>query len=112
MRNEYSVAAHWAGGFDEAALQRWAEGLRSELQAPRVSLGLVFMGPAFFPHAAQVLELLRVHAQIPLLAGCSSTSLIAGNCEIEEKAGLVLGLGGPDSASRVKEPRPSGSGLS
>ncbi len=72
MRNEYSVAAHWAGDFDEAALQRWAEALRAELQAPRVSLGLVFMSPRFFPHAAQVLELLRVHARIP--------------------AGLVLGL--------------------
>src|SRR5260221_6838151 len=90
MRNEYSVAAHWAGDFDEAALQRWAEALRAELQAPRVSLGLVFMSPRFFPHAAQVLELLRVHARIPLLAGCSSTRLIAGEREVEEKAELVL----------------------
>src|SRR2546421_5852090 len=92
MSNEYSVAAHWAGGFDETALQEWAEGLRGQLQAPRVSLGLVFMNPRFFPHATQVLELLRVHARIPLLAGCSSTSLIAGDQELEEKAGLVLGL--------------------
>ncbi len=92
MRNEYSVAAHWAGDFDEAALQNWAEQVRAELQAPRVSLGLVFMSPRFFPHAAPLLELLRVHAQIPLLAGCSSASLIAGDREIEEKAGLVLGL--------------------
>src|SRR5206468_233354 len=56
------------------------------------SLGVVFMTPKFFSHAAQVLELFRVHARIPLLAGCSSTSLIAGDREIEEKAGLVLGL--------------------
>ena len=92
MRNEYSVAAHWAGDFDEAALQKWAEELRGQLQAPRVSLGLVFVNPRFFPHAAQILELLRVHARIPLLVGCSSTSLIAGDREIEEKTGLVLGL--------------------
>src|SRR5436305_11743493 len=92
MRNEYSVAAHWAGGFDEPGLQNWAEELRSQLQAPRVSLGLVFMSPKFFPHAAQVLELLRVHARVPLLVGCSSASLIAGEREIEEKTGLVLGL--------------------
>ena len=92
MRNQYSVAAHWAGDFDEAGLQNWAEGLRAQLPAPRVSLGLLFMNPKFFPHAAQVLELLRVHARIPLLAGCSATSLIAGEQEIEEQTGLVLGL--------------------
>lgn len=92
MRNEYSVAAHWAGGFDEAALQGWAEGLRAQLKAPQVSLGLVFMSPKFFPHADQALELLRVHARIPLLAGCSSTSLIAGEQEIEDEPGLALGL--------------------
>ena len=92
MRNEYSVSAHWAGAFDEGGLQGWAEQLRGQLQAPRVSLGLVFMSPQFFPHAAQVLELLRVHARIPLLVGCSSGSVIAGDQEIEQKPGLALGL--------------------
>ena len=92
MRNEYSVAAHWDGDFDEAGLQSWAEELRAQLQSPRVTLGLVFMHPRLFPHAGQILELLRVHARIPLLAGCSSSSLIVGDREIEGKAGLVLGL--------------------
>ncbi len=92
MRNEYSVAAHWAGEFDEPALQRWAEGLRGQLNAPRVSLGLLFISPRFFSHAAQILELVQVHARVPLLAGCSSASLIAGDQEIEEKPGLALGL--------------------
>ncbi len=50
------------------------------------------MSPRFFAHAAAVLELLRVHARVPLLAGCSGASLIAGGREIEEDAGLVLGL--------------------
>jgi small ligand-binding sensory domain FIST len=92
VRNEFSVAAHWAGGFDEAGLQSWAEELRRQLAGPRVSLGLVFMTPRFYPHAAATLELLRVHGRVPLLAGCSSGSLIAGAEEVEEHAGLVLGL--------------------
>src|SRR5882724_5435454 len=50
------------------------------------------MSPRFFPHAKAVLEILRVHAQVPLLAGCSSQSLIAGGEEIEDNAGLTLGL--------------------
>ena len=92
MQSEFSVAAHWAGSFDEAALQQWAENVRRQLQAPRVSLGLVFLSPRFFPHARPVLEILRLHARIPLLAGCSGTSLVAGDQEIEENPGIALGL--------------------
>ena len=92
MNHEFSIAAHWAGGFDEGGLRDWAKNLRAQLRAPQVSLGLVFMAPKFFPHAQQVLEIVRVHARIPLLAGCSSTGLIAGTQEIEDAAGLVLAL--------------------
>jgi small ligand-binding sensory domain FIST len=86
------VAAHWAGDFDEPGLRNWAEQLRQRLPAAEVSLGLVFMTPRFFPQARQVLEILRVHGRIPLLAGCSSTSLIAGDQELEENPGIVLAL--------------------
>lgn len=50
------------------------------------------MTPRFFPYAKQVLEILRVHARLPLLAGCSSQSLIVGSQEVEENAGLTLAL--------------------
>ena len=89
---EHSVAAHWSGDFDEAALRAWVENLRAGLRAPQVSLGLLFLSPRLFPHAEQILEILRVHGRIPLLAGCSSTSLIADGQEVEENAGLALGL--------------------
>jgi small ligand-binding sensory domain FIST len=86
-----SIAGHWAGGFDETGLQRWAQQLRQELPG-EVSLGLVFMTPKFFASAKQALEILRVHGRIPLLAGCSSQGLIANAEEVEENAGLALGL--------------------
>lgn len=94
MQSEYSVAGHWGGGFDDAAIRAWVEKLRADLRAPKVTLGLVFMTPRLFANAAQVLEILRVHGQIPLLAGCSSGSLIAGEQELEEDSnpGIVLGL--------------------
>lgn len=92
MVNEFSISGHWTGDFDETALQRWAEGLRQRLQAPSVSLGLVFMTPRFFPHARTVLEILRLHARIPVLVGCSSQGLIAGSEEVEENAGIAVGL--------------------
>ena len=92
LHSRFAVAAHWSEKFDEAGLQAWAGALRARLAAPEVTLGLVFMSSRFFPQAATVLELLRVHARIPLLLGCSGHSLIAGLEELEEKPGLVLGL--------------------
>lgn len=50
------------------------------------------MSNRFFPHARQVLEILRLHARVPLLAGCSSQGLIAGEREMEADGGLTLGL--------------------
>jgi small ligand-binding sensory domain FIST len=92
VSNEYSVAGHWANEFEERELQKWAENLRGQLQAPKVSLGLVFMSPKYFQQAKQILEILQVHAQIPLLVGCSSQSLIVGEQEVEQNAGLTLAL--------------------
>lgn len=92
MSHEHAVAAHWSGEFDEAALQAWAEKLRGSLAAGKVTLGLVFMTPRYFAQARQILEIIQVHARVPLLAGCSSQSLVSGAEEIEENAGLALGL--------------------
>lgn len=90
--NEFSVTGHWDQEYDEPALRAWAESLRSSLRSPKVSLGLVFMSPQFFPRAAEVLELLQVHARVPLLAGCSSAGLILNHREVESGGGLVVGL--------------------
>jgi small ligand-binding sensory domain FIST len=92
MPDQFSVAGHFPGDFNEAGLQKWASDLRARLAAPHVDLGLVFMSPKFFSRAKQVLEILRVHAKIPLLAGCSSQGLIANGEELEENPGLALAL--------------------
>ncbi len=92
MSEENSIAAYWSDGMDEPGLADWARRLRARLPAKEVSLGLVFMSPKFFPHAAQVLEILRVHARIPLLAGCSGGGLVANAEELESAGGLVLAL--------------------
>ncbi len=90
--NDFAVSGYWKADFDEGALKLWAQRLRQELRAPRVSLGLLFMTPHFFDSAAAILEVLRVHAEIPLLVGCSSTGLIVGAREMEDQPGLVLSL--------------------
>jgi small ligand-binding sensory domain FIST len=92
VSKENSIAAYWADGMNEDGLADWARRLRARLPAKAVSLGLVFMSPKFFPHAAQVLEILRVHARIPLLVGCSGGGLVANAEELEGASGLVLAL--------------------
>ena len=92
MNRKFSIAAHWPNGFDEAGLTAWARQLRAQLSAAEVSLGLAFLSPKLFAQAEPILEILRVHAQIPLLAGCSSSGLVANADEIEGADGLVLAL--------------------
>jgi len=50
------------------------------------------MAPPYLDHAREVLEVVRLHARVPLLAGCSSHALVANGHEIEGEAGLALGL--------------------
>ena len=92
MGAQHSVAAHYEGGFDVDALEKWAAELRTRFPADEVSLGLIFISPQFFEHAKELLEILRVHARIPLLLGCSSGSLIIKEREIEKGACLALAL--------------------
>ena len=91
MSAALSITGHLEGPFEEAALEQWAKGLRRQLSG-EVSLGIVFMGPPFFDHAGQALEIIRINARVPLLVGCSSMGLIANEHELEIGSGLVLGL--------------------
>lgn len=91
MSHGFAVAGHWKGEFEEGGLQAWAEHLRSGLTG-KPSLGLIFMTPRFFAQAKQILEIVRVHAQVPVLVGCSSQALITGGEEIEEGGGITLAL--------------------
>ncbi len=92
MRNRFSITAHFAGEWDEARVKRWAETTRLRLDASSVTLGVVFMTPHFFDVAEEVIDILRLHARIPLLVGCSSQSLIANGEELEDQPGIVLQL--------------------
>lgn len=91
MDNRFSVSGYLPGKFDELRVTAWAHTLQEQLGQP-CNLGLVFMTPDYFAEARTVLEILRVHARVPLLVGCSGASLIAGEREIEDSPGLAAGL--------------------
>ena len=113
----HSVVGRWPGGWDEPGLRDWVEGLRRTLGPQPVTFGLVFVAPEYFDRAAALLELLRVHGRIPLLAGCSSPGLVAGGREHEDGRGIVLALYSlPGSTVRAhvvpagERPRPAPAG--
>jgi small ligand-binding sensory domain FIST len=88
----HAAAGHLPGPFNEEALIKFATQLRERLTAGPPTLGLVFMAPPFYGVAREALELIRLHARTPLLAGCSSHALVATGHEIERGAGLALAL--------------------
>lgn len=88
----HSVAGFWGEGFDPSRFQGWVEDLRRQSEAESPSLGVLFLTPPLFPHAAEIQEIVRVHGRVRTLIGCSSASVIAGGQEHEGAGGLVLGL--------------------
>jgi small ligand-binding sensory domain FIST len=92
MKHPFAVSRRWHEDFSETGIQSWAKDLRQSLEAPEVSLGLLFVTPEFFEHAENLAEILQVHAKVPILVGCSSTGLICDSKEIEDTTGFVLSL--------------------
>jgi small ligand-binding sensory domain FIST len=92
MVEQFSAVAHWDEPWDEDVFSAWARGLRSRVPVAGTVLGVVFMASKWFDRAETTLELLRVHAAIPVLIGCSGSGLIANGEEIEVDAGIVVGI--------------------
>jgi small ligand-binding sensory domain FIST len=92
MVEQFSAVAHWDEPWDEDVFSAWARGFRSRVPVAGAVLGVVFMASKWFDRAETTLELLRVHAAIPVLIGCSGSGLIANGEEIEVDAGIVVGI--------------------
>lgn len=92
MRTPFSAADSYHDVLDEARLASWAAQLRARLPAPTVDLGVAFLSPRLAPRAAEILDILRVHARIPRLVGCSAHGTACHGREHEESQGLVLSL--------------------
>lgn len=96
MNHPHGVVGHWKGDWDEPALVRWIQSLRARLDAPAVTLGLIFPTTPLLDRATELLDLVRVYGQVPLLAGCSTHALVCEGHEYEPsgpaESGFTLGL--------------------
>ena len=85
------MSGWWGGRWEEAAIVQWAEELRHRLGKP-AALGLLFVTPPWSDRAAALLEILQLHARVPVLVGCTTSAVIAGAQEFEGRGGFTLGL--------------------
>lgn len=78
-----------SGVFDESRIQQTAVMMREELGQPP-TLGFIFASPDYMSHMEDLLEVVRLHARVPTLVGCSAIGLIGRNCESEAESGFSL----------------------
>lgn len=77
------------GAYSEPAVIEAARGALEEIGG-HVSCAFAFASADYRPHLADFLELLQVHAHIPVLAGCSASGLIGTGTEAEMASGFAL----------------------
>jgi small ligand-binding sensory domain FIST len=77
------------GEYSEAAVVEVATRLHEELGS-NAALGFLFMTTEWHAHLADTLELIRLHARVPQLVGCTGSSIIGSRLEAEHRPGFSL----------------------
>lgn len=77
------------GPFTEAAVEAAARSALEEIGG-KVTCGFVFVSADYAPNLADFLEIVQLHAHVPLLAGCSGGGLIGAGLEEEQAVGFSL----------------------
>jgi small ligand-binding sensory domain FIST len=96
-----AVSQLFAGTYSETEVIGVAQKLRTEL-GENAALGFVFATPEWKTHLEDTLELIRLHARVPQLVGCSGSGVIGAKTELEQGPGVtVLLLAIPESSFRV-----------
>lgn len=77
------------GPFSEEAVEAAARSALEEIGG-KVTCGFVFVSADYAPSLADFLEIIQLHAHVPLLAGCSGSGLIGAGLEEEQAVGFSL----------------------
>ena len=97
----HAVSQLFAGTYSEQEIIAIAEKLRTELGG-NAALGFVFATPEWRGQLEDTLELIRLHARVPRLVGCSGSGIIGKKTELERRPGLsVLLLSIPENSFQI-----------
>ncbi len=95
------VSQHFHLPFSEVELEAWA---RDQAKSHSISptFGLLFCAADTLPNAKEILEIIRIYAQVPVMLGCSGAGLIVNAHEFEGEGGYSVSLYYlPDTAAEV-----------
>src|SRR5258707_2011067 len=96
-----AVSQLFAGTYSEPEIIAAAQKLRTELGG-NAALGFVFTTPEWRGHLEDTLELIRLHARVPRLVGCSGSGIIGTKTELEHRPGLsILLLSIPENSFQI-----------
>jgi small ligand-binding sensory domain FIST len=96
-----AVSQLFAGTYSEPDIIAVAQKLRIELGG-NAALGFVFATPEWRSHLEDTLELIRLHARVPRLVGCSGSGVIGTKTELEHRPGLsILLLAIPENSFQI-----------
>ncbi|MFP4068933.1 MAG: FIST N-terminal domain-containing protein [Opitutales bacterium] len=87
----HSVVRHFQLPCDEGCLEAWAREQRSVLKGP-ATMALVFSGSGNNGRLDEILEIVRIYAQVPVVAGASAVGLVANERELENETGFSVAL--------------------
>jgi small ligand-binding sensory domain FIST len=87
----HSVVQYFNLPFNATEVEAWAKAQKDTLAGP-ATCGLLFTTPECSEHAKEIIEIVRIYAQVPTIIGCSSSGLIADTHEIENEAGCCVAL--------------------
>jgi small ligand-binding sensory domain FIST len=77
------------GPYSEEAVEAAARSALEEIGG-KVTCGFVFVSADYAPDLADFLEIIQLHAHVPLLAGCSGAGLLGAGLEEEQAVGFSL----------------------
>lgn len=89
MMTPRAASRIFTGMYSEEAVVEVSKSLRSEIGS-NASLGFLFVTQEWRSHLEDTLELIRLHARVPQLVGCSGWGVIGVRCEVEQEPGFSL----------------------
>jgi small ligand-binding sensory domain FIST len=96
-----AVSQLFAGTYSEPEIIAVAQKLSTELGG-NAALGFVFATPEWRGHLEDTLELIRLHARVPRLVGCSGSGIIGTKTELEHRPGIsILLLSIPENSFQI-----------
>lgn len=91
VKQGYSCVKYFSLNASDLEIENWARSTSETLSA-KPTFGLIFASNECLPRVEEVIEIIRIYGQVPMLIGCTSNGVIADNREFENEPGISVSL--------------------